>query len=47
MVDNEGLSILIPTYNFACLQLVSNLHKQAMALSIPFEIIISDDASSD
>ena len=47
MVDNEGLSILIPTYNFACLQLVSNLHKQAMALTIPFEIIISDDASSD
>ena len=47
MADNTGLSILVPTYNFVCLQLVNNLHQQAEALSVPYEIIVSDDASTD
>ncbi|MGN0222347.1 MAG: glycosyltransferase family 2 protein [Prevotella sp.] len=47
MSDNKGLSILIPNYNFVCVQLVSNLHHQAETLSVPYEIIVSDDASTD
>lgn len=39
------LSILIPTYNYDTSQLVKKLHNQALAESIEFEIIVSDDAS--
>ena len=39
------LSILIPTYNYDTVQLVKELHNQALKESIEFEIIVSDDAS--
>ena len=40
------LSILIPTYNYNVLELVSEVHKQAIANNIPFEILVFDDAST-
>lgn len=40
------LSILIPTYNYSCLNLVQELHKQALELQIDFEIIVIDDHSN-
>ncbi len=39
------LSILIPTYNYDCYELVKELHRQATSLNIPFEILVADDAS--
>ena len=39
------LSILIPTYNYDCTQLVSDLHVQALEAGIEHEIIVADDAS--
>lgn len=39
------LSILIPTYNYDCTQLVGDLQRQAELLSIGYEIIVADDAS--
>ena len=39
------LSILIPTYNYDCYDLVAELHRQASALNIDFEIIVADDCS--
>ena len=39
------LSILIPTYNYSILKLVSRLHKQIENTGIEFEIICLDDAS--
>ena len=44
--DNE-LSILIPTYNCVCVELVRSLHQQAMQAGIDFEIIVADDGSTD
>ena len=44
--DNE-LSILIPTYNCVCVELVRSLHQQAMEAGIDFEIIVADDGSTD
>ena len=41
------ISILIPVYNNSCDRLVSDLHKQAEALGIEFEIIVMDDCSTD
>lgn len=42
------LSILIPTYNDACTDLVRALHAQAVAISnLQFEIIVGDDGSTD
>ena len=43
--ENE-LSILIPAYNYVCVELVSQLHQQAVALGIDFEIIVADDGST-
>ncbi|MDR1738162.1 MAG: glycosyltransferase family 2 protein [Candidatus Symbiothrix sp.] len=40
------LSILLPVYNFPCLKLVKTLSEQGSKLSIPFEIICMDDAST-
>lgn len=40
------LSILIPTYNYDCAELVSELHKQAEAAHIVFEITVADDCST-
>ena len=39
------LSILIPTYNTTCVELVRKLHQQALTLEIPFEILVVDDGS--
>ena len=41
------LSILIPTYNCACNQLVAELSRQADALHLAYEIVVVDDASTD
>lgn len=42
------LSIVIPTYNQACLSLVEELHKQAsQATGLTFEVIVADDGSND
>lgn len=41
------LSILIPVYNFNIVPLVVELHRQAVKASIPFEIIVLDDCSSE
>lgn len=43
--ENE-LSILIPVYNHVCVELVGQLHQQAVALGIDFEIIVADDGST-
>lgn len=40
------LSILIPTYNYDCSELIKELHRQADACGITYEIIIADDAST-
>ncbi|CAM3522171.1 glycosyltransferase [Flavobacterium saliperosum] len=40
------ISILIPTYNYNVYPLVTELKKQANSLSIPYEILIQDDAST-
>ena len=40
------LSILIPTYNYDCYDLVYELHRQATELNIEFEIIVADDCSN-
>lgn len=40
------ISILIPTYNYDCVPLVEEMHRQATDMHIPFEIIVADDASS-
>lgn len=40
------LSILIPTYNYDCYDLVKELHRQALECNIEFEIIVADDCSN-
>jgi len=41
----EMLSILIPTYNYDCRKLVTDLHLQVSELKIDFEIRVYDDCS--
>ena len=41
------LSILIPTYNYVCVKLVTDLQQQAERLECPYEILVADDASED
>ena len=43
----EGLSILIPVFNWDCIQLIKDLHFQGLVLGIPYEIIVADDCSTD
>jgi GT2 family glycosyltransferase len=40
------ISILIPVYNFNIVRLVTELQRQAVKASVPFEIIVIDDCSS-
>lgn len=48
MSDHCTLSILIPTYNDVCIDLVKSLHQQAfMTDGLSFEILVGDDGSSD
>ena len=42
----NDISILIPTYNHTCVELVSALQQQASQLPISYEIIVADDGSS-
>lgn len=42
----KDISILIPTYNHVCVELVSMLQQQASQLPISYEIIVADDGSS-
>jgi len=39
------LSILIPTYNYNCLELIKRLNEQALKANINYEIIVMDDCS--
>ena len=41
----KGLSILIPVYNADVSKLVHDLHRQALLLDFPFEIVLADDCS--
>lgn len=40
-------SILIPTHDYTCYQLVADLHEQAEKLGVPYEIIVAEDGSRD
>lgn len=42
-----GISVLIPTYNQPCLELVSQLQTQLEQAAVPYEIIVADDGSTD
>jgi len=42
-----GISILIPVYNYNVTALVDVIHQQAIKTTIPFEIIIAEDASRE
>jgi glycosyltransferase involved in cell wall biosynthesis len=42
----NGLSILIPVYEYNPTELINALHQQGAGLGIPFEIIVIDDAST-
>lgn len=45
---HQGISILIPTYNRECLELVSELQAQCSALDgLELEVIVADDGSTD
>lgn len=39
------LSILIPTKDYNCSQLVEELHKQGTSLGVPFEILVGEDGT--
>lgn len=41
------ISILIPTHDYACYQLVSELHTQAERIGVSYEIILAEDGSRD
>lgn len=43
----KDLSVLIPTFNDCCAAMVSELQRQAAALSIGYEVIVADDGSTD
>ena len=42
-----GISVLIPTYNQPCLELVSQLQAQLEQAAVPYEIIVADDGSTN
>ena len=42
----KDISILIPTYNHVCVELVDALQQQASQLPISYEIIVADDGST-
>lgn len=43
----KDISILIPTYNGVCTQLVNDLCQQAQSLALCYEIIVADDGSTN
>lgn len=42
-----SLSVLLPTYNQPCFELVSRLHLQLEQAGVTYEIIVADDGSTD
>ena len=42
-----SISVLIPTYNQPCLELVKQLHAQLERAGVDYEIIVADDGSTD
>ncbi|MDO4496245.1 MAG: glycosyltransferase family 2 protein [Bacteroidales bacterium] len=44
-MSEVALSILIPTYNYTCFKLVSDLQIQAENLGVDYEIIVAEDGS--
>ena len=42
-----GISVLIPTFNQPCLELVSQLQAQLEQAAVAYEIIVADDGSTD
>lgn len=40
------LSVLIPTYNYSCYELVNEVHKQCIKSGIVFEILVSEDGGN-
>ena len=47
-ISNHQLSILIPTYNDDCRELVASLQQQADNISgLEYEILVADDGSTD
>lgn len=47
VIDMQGLSILVPTYNDECLTLVRSLSDECRQADMPYEIIVGDDGSTD
>ena len=48
MLASPHISILIPTYNDVCVDLVKALHQQAVSLpNLSFEVLVGDDGSTD
>jgi glycosyltransferase involved in cell wall biosynthesis len=43
----QELSVVIPTYNCSCKELVCSLHQQLMTAPVTFEIVVVDDGSND
>lgn len=43
----NGLSVLIPVYNWDSSALIEGLHAQGMALGVDFELVVADDCSTD
>lgn len=41
------LSVLIPTHNYKCYTLVSQLHDQLEVLNVDYEILVAEDGSKD
>lgn len=41
------ISVLIPNYNYDCLQLVRDLHMQLSDSGLPFEIVVVEDGSTE
>ena len=41
------ISVLIPTYNYVCSELVHDLHRQLLLSVNDFEIIVAEDGSTD
>ena len=41
------ISVLIPTYNYTCYKLVSDLHEQLEHSGVTYEILVAEDGSKD
>lgn len=43
----KQISILLPVYNYVCISLVRELHRQVEVCGVDYEIIVADDGSTD